>query len=71
MPARLRAFTQLYQEVAVEMGMPPRGLKGSEANIRRHKMASAVLQETWRRWRQQQRRKNSAANTPARPDQVN
>ncbi len=62
-----KAWTKLYQAVACEMGMPPRGPQGCEANIRRQALAPAVLRETNRRWKLRRHPKKSAVSAPARP----
>lgn len=46
-----KAWTKLYQKVEREMGVPPRGPVGCEANIRRSVMSPAVVRETNRRWK--------------------
>lgn len=41
-----RIWKQVYEQVAKEMGMPPRGLAGSAQNKRRQELAPKIFRET-------------------------
>lgn len=47
-------WTQLYQQVAREMGMPARGPSGSPQNKERQRLAGRVAAETTRRYQAEQ-----------------
>lgn len=67
MAKRSKAWVEIYQRVCVDMGMPPRGPRGSVENKKRLELAPTARAIANARYKRLKRQGFYVANTPARP----